>query len=156
MARCYSHFDSPIGRLIAGADDGGLFLLGFHLRHEPTASKNAVLEETERQLSEYFSGQRQHFDIPLTLAGTEFQRTVWNSLLQIPYGTTRSYGQQAETIGMRDAVRAVGAANGENPIAIVIPCHRVIGSDGKLTGYGGGLWRKKWLLEHEQGILPIF
>jgi len=155
MARCYSQFDTPIGRLIAGADDNGLFLLGFRPRGEESTD-HPVLEETKRQLSEYFSGQRQQFDIPLSLGGTEFQRAVWNSLLQIPYGATRSYGQQAETIGMRDAVRAVGAANGENPVAIIIPCHRVIGSDGKLTGYGGGLWRKKWLLEHEQGILPIF
>jgi AraC family transcriptional regulator of adaptative response/methylated-DNA-[protein]-cysteine methyltransferase len=103
-----------------------------------------------QQLKEYFEGSRKKFSVPLFLPGTDFQRAAWESLQRIPYGTTRSYQQQAVDIERPDAVRAVANANGMNRIAILIPCHRVIGSDGQLTGYGGGLWRKKWLLDFER------
>jgi len=108
-----------------------------------------VLTETQRQIDEYFNGQRQQFCVPLELAGTPFQQRVWSALLQIPYGQTRSYAQIARQIGTPDAVRAVGAANGRNPVSIVVPCHRVIGSTGKLTGFAGGLEAKAQLLSLE-------
>lgn len=110
-------------------------------------------EEVERQLAEYFEGRRRAFDLRLEPAGTEFQRAVWGQLMAIPFGETRTYRQIATALGQSSATRAVGAANGANPIAIVIPCHRVIGSDGKLTGYAGGLDMKSRLLELEQGSL---
>ena len=102
------------------------------------------------QLAEYFAGRRQKFSVPLFTPGTSFQQAVWQELGQIPYGTTRSYGQQAVAVGRPSAVRAVASSNGMNRVAILVPCHRVIGADGQLTGYAGGLWRKKWLLEFEQ------
>ena len=110
---------------------------------------NAVIDETARQLSEYFSGERAAFDLPLELCGTDFQREVWQALIEIGYGSTRSYADVAGSLGRDAAVRAVGRANGMNAIAIVVPCHRVVGADGKLTGYGGGLWRKQRLLDLE-------
>ncbi len=109
-----------------------------------------VLQEAERQLREYFAGERRTFDLPLDFAGTEFQRRVWNALLTIPFGETRSYADIAEQVGNPKAVRAVGAANGRNPLSIVAPCHRVIGRDGKLVGFAGGVETKKYLLSHEQ------
>lgn len=114
-------------------------------------NKKAIkhVNECIKQLDEYFSGERKIFHIDVILKGTEFQRKVWNALKDIPYGVTVSYAVIAEKIGNKKAVRAVGNANNKNPMSIIIPCHRVIGSDGSLTGYGGGLWRKKWLLEHE-------
>jgi AraC family transcriptional regulator of adaptative response/methylated-DNA-[protein]-cysteine methyltransferase len=102
------------------------------------------------ELDEYFEGKRKTFTVPLDTAGTTFQQRVWQMLTTIPYGQTRSYGEQARLIGMPTAVRAVARANGDNRISILIPCHRVVGADGKLTGYGGGLWRKQWLLELER------
>jgi methylated-DNA-[protein]-cysteine S-methyltransferase len=108
-----------------------------------------LLVETERQLGEYFAGQRRGFDIPLSFAGTEFQKSVWAALLTIPFGETRSYGEIAEQVGRPNASRAVGAANGRNPISIIAPCHRVIGSGGQLTGFAGGLEAKKYLLALE-------
>ena len=110
-----------------------------------------MLLETERQLREYFEGRRKVFDLKLDFSGTEFQQKVWSALLTIPYGETRSYAQIAKQIGRPDAVRAVGAANGRNPISLIVPCHRVIGSDGSLTGYAGGLPAKRALLELESG-----
>ena len=112
--------------------------------------ENPHLKETETQIKEYFQGKRKSFSIPLHTPGTEFQQSVWMVLQNIPYGETRSYLEQATTLGNPKAVRAVASANGYNRIAIIIPCHRVIGSDGKLVGYGGGLHRKKWLLDHER------
>ncbi|MCU0371019.1 MAG: methylated-DNA--[protein]-cysteine S-methyltransferase [Bacteroidales bacterium] len=109
-----------------------------------------------KQLDEYFSRDRKTFDLPLDLHGTDFQRRVWNELLHIPYGKTVTYKELALKLGDIAAIRAVAAANGANPVSIIIPCHRVIGSDGSLTGYAGGLWRKKWLLEHESTDLLIF
>jgi AraC family transcriptional regulator of adaptative response/methylated-DNA-[protein]-cysteine methyltransferase len=112
---------------------------------------DAVLEETERQLAAYFDGARTDFDVPLLTPGTEFQQRVWSALRGIPYGTTVSYGELAATLGRPGAQRAVARANGDNRLAIVIPCHRVIGADGRLSGYGGGVWRKQRLLEMERG-----
>jgi methylated-DNA-[protein]-cysteine S-methyltransferase len=105
------------------------------------------------QLEEYFDGSRRSFDLPLDLRGTEFQVEAWNALAEIPYGRTASYGQQAASIGRPKAVRAIGGANGRNPVAIVLPCHRIVGADGSLTGFGGGIEVKKWLLDHEQAML---
>lgn len=123
-------------------------------QHGSATSHNAFcnphLEALEGQLAEYYKGKRKKFDIPLVLVGTEFQKKVWSSLLQVPYGHTISYAEQAKLIGRPAAVRAVANANGQNRIAIILPCHRVIGSDGTLTGYGGGVWRKEKLLELEK------
>jgi methylated-DNA-[protein]-cysteine S-methyltransferase len=110
---------------------------------------DAALEPAARQLAAYFAGERTSFDMPLDLHGTEFQRRVWQALLAIPFGETTSYGEIARRIGAPSAVRAVGGAVGRNPISIVVPCHRVVGSNGSLTGFGGGLDRKRWLLSHE-------
>ncbi len=115
-------------------------------------SVDPALEECVAQLDQYFKGTRKDFSLKLALEGTEFQQQVWRELSNIPYGQTASYLDIARAIGNEQAVRAVGAANGQNPISIIIPCHRVIGSDGKLTGYGGGLWRKEWLLTHERNF----
>jgi methylated-DNA-[protein]-cysteine S-methyltransferase len=108
-----------------------------------------VLKEAVSQLNDYFDGKRTHFDFKLNPRGTDFQQKVWNALLDIPYGKTRTYLEQSKILGDVKAIRAVASANGKNPLWIVVPCHRVIGTDGSLTGYAGGLWRKKWLLEHE-------
>jgi AraC family transcriptional regulator of adaptative response/methylated-DNA-[protein]-cysteine methyltransferase len=157
---------TPLGPMIAGATDEGLCLLEFsdrrmlerQLRHiakrfpGPLApGRHPVLDRIEHELRLYFDGQLRDFSVDLVVPGSEFQQTVWQALQRIPYGETRSYAEQAAAIGRPDAVRAVARANGDNRIAIVIPCHRVIGADGTLTGYGGGLWRKRWLLDLEQG-----
>ena len=149
--------DSPLGALTALQRGGAL--VGLYMtqqRHAPTPQADWMptdmpFADVRRQLDEYFRGQRTHFDLKLAPEGTTFQQRVWQLLLQIPYGQTRSYGQLAELLGQPGAARAVGLANGRNPIGIVIPCHRVVGSQGALTGYGGGLERKRWLLAHEQG-----
>lgn len=109
-----------------------------------------VIDEVARQLDEYFDGTRRDFDLPLDLVGTEFQVAVWRSLAEIPYGETRSYAQQAQRLGRPTATRAVGAANGRNPVSVVLPCHRVVGANGSLTGYAGGVVAKQWLLDHER------
>jgi methylated-DNA-[protein]-cysteine S-methyltransferase len=114
---------------------------------------HATVEEAARQVAEYFDGTRREFDLQLALHGTAFQELVWRQLLTVPYGRVATYGEIGDAIGRPRAVRAVGAANGRNPISIVVPCHRIIGSDGTLTGYGGGLWRKEWLLRHEGYLL---
>jgi methylated-DNA-[protein]-cysteine S-methyltransferase len=148
--------DSPVGALSLVATDLALIALVWrresHRSAFETAVENAqhpVLLETVRQLHEYFAGTRRAFDLPLDFRGTEFQRRAWAALLTIPYGETRTYGQMAEQIGNPTAVRAIGAANGRNPISIIAPCHRVIGMNGDLTGFGGGLDAKAWLLSHE-------
>ena len=115
----------------------------------PAVAEHPVLVETGRQLEQYFAGEREEFDLPLDPAGTEFQRSAWTALRSITYGTTISYGEQAARMGDRRKARAVGAANGRNPISIVVPCHRVVGSTGALTGFAGGLGVKSWLLDHE-------
>jgi methylated-DNA-[protein]-cysteine S-methyltransferase len=144
--------ESPLGtlRLYAAADE----LVGLYLPVHPmlpaVEQRSEVLVCASAQLAEYFAGQRRVFDLPLWLHGTEFQTRVWRELLAIPHGETWSYGELARSIGRPSASRAVGAANGKNPISIIVPCHRVIGSNGDLTGYGGGMPAKQWLLEHEK------
>jgi methylated-DNA-[protein]-cysteine S-methyltransferase len=146
--------DSPLGPLLIGAEGGALTTLWMSplpdRRPEGSdAADRAVLQAAAAQLDAYFGGRLTSFDLPLSPRGTPFQRSVWSALLEIPFGETRSYGTLAERLARPGAARAVGLANGQNPISIIIPCHRVIGSDGGLTGYGGGLERKAWLLEHE-------
>ncbi|MES2707655.1 MAG: methylated-DNA--[protein]-cysteine S-methyltransferase [Verrucomicrobiota bacterium] len=151
----YTHCDSPIGRLlISGSGNvlNGLWILGE--KHAPEIDGSwrrdgTAFPEARRQLEEYFAGTRREFDLPLAAEGTAFQRQVWAALLRIPCGATKTYGQLAAEIGNAKAVRAVGLANGRNPLSIIVPCHRVIGANGTLTGYGGGLKAKAWLLEHE-------
>jgi methylated-DNA-[protein]-cysteine S-methyltransferase len=151
----YTNFKSPVGSLLLAADDRGLCFISFStsrraVRVEPNWKRDpAAFEETICQLQAYFRGELKDFSLPLALDGTPFQLSVWKNLLAIPYGKTISYGQLADRIRQPKAVRAVGLANGQNPIPIVIPCHRVIGSNGKLTGYGGGLPVKEKLLALE-------
>jgi methylated-DNA-[protein]-cysteine S-methyltransferase len=160
---CYSRVDSPVGLLILKSEGDtltGIYLSGAYLdvpsRVPPDLHRWVLdpeaepLRETARQLEEYFEGERREFDLTLRLDGTEFQTQAWRNLMEIPYGKTRSYGEQAERIGNPRASRAVGLANGKNPIPIVVPCHRVIGANGSLTGFGGGIARKRWLLAHER------
>ena len=116
----------------------------------PPDADHPVLDQAERELSEYFAGSRERFEVPLAPRGTPFQQAVWDALRAMPFGTTCSYGDLARQIGRPRAVRAVGAANGANPLSVIVPCHRVIGADGKLTGYAGGLPAKRWLLTHER------
>jgi methylated-DNA-[protein]-cysteine S-methyltransferase len=157
----YKIIDSPVGKLrLVASDDGLAGILWERDTPRPNpfggaaeAREHPVLAETERQLAEYFAGKRKTFDVKLDFAGTDFQRKVWAALLTIPFGETRSYAQIAKQIGRPTAVRAVGAANGKNPISIIAPCHRVIGSSGKLTGFGGGLPTKARLLALE-GAYP--
>jgi len=158
MARYFSKVvESPVGPLKLVASAAGLAAILWpddsprrvRLDDVVADETNSILLETQRQLSQYFGGVRQAFTVALDFAGTRFQRRVWSALLTIPYGETRSYGQIASRIGRPAAVRAVGAANGRNPISILVPCHRVVGSTGKLTGFAGGLPTKAWLLELE-------
>lgn len=152
--------DSPLGPLTLVARDGALAGLYMNGRAPDSVdaagtaaeADAAVLAEAARQLAEYFDGQRQAFDLPLALEGTAFQRRVWEALRGIGYGATVSYAQLADQIGHPAAVRAVGLANGRNPVSIIVPCHRVVGSDGSLTGYGGGLGNKQRLLELERRV----
>ncbi|MFT4257802.1 MAG: methylated-DNA--[protein]-cysteine S-methyltransferase [Pseudoxanthomonas sp.] len=150
---------SPIGTLTLVANDAHLREIHFPKERHPSkrplppTGDNAVLRAAREQLDAYFAGNLRRFDLPLDPAGTDFQREVWAMLAQIPHGRTWSYGELARHIGKPDAVRAVGAANGRNPIPIVLPCHRVIGADGSLTGFGGGLPTKRFLLQLE-GALP--
>ncbi|MBZ6257823.1 methylated-DNA--[protein]-cysteine S-methyltransferase [Streptomyces olivaceus] len=149
--------DSPYGALTLVAEDGvlcGLYMTG--QRHRPPEESFGARDErpfagAEEQLEAYFAGELREFGLPLRLTGTPFQRTVWDQLRKIPYGETRTYGQLADALGNPAASRAVGLANGRNPIGIVVPCHRVIGASGGLTGYGGGLERKQRLLDFERG-----
>ncbi len=143
---------SPIGIIEIKGDSLNICRIGFFERTDTLSNNGAglpLLKECAIQLDEYFKGKRRIFDLPLKLDGSPFQKKVWKKLSDIPYGETVSYSDIAEEIGNPDAVRAVGGANNRNPVGLIIPCHRVIGKDGSLTGYGGGLWRKQWLLEHE-------
>ena len=142
---------SEIGPFEIVGTDKGIMTIRFNT--DPLVIDNnlpASMTECLRQLEEYFKGRRQKFDVPLLLEGTDFQKAVWRQLKKIPYGQTASYGDVARAIGRPGAFRAVGNANNKNPIPLIIPCHRVIGSDGKLVGFGGGIWRKEWLLDHEK------
>lgn len=151
----YCYIDTPIGELLLAGENDALSMIGFpkgSMRRDPEPDwiyNETPLLNARQQLAEYFAGTRKHFDLPLTLNGTEFQVNVLKALQEIPYGETVSYGDIAKRIGKPKAVRAVGAANGRNPIPIVVPCHRVIGSSGDLTGFGGGLDTKEALLRLE-------
>jgi methylated-DNA-[protein]-cysteine S-methyltransferase len=147
--------DSNIGPIQLTASDTGLTGLIFDAKSDngSSGSNHSILNEARKQLDEYFQGKRKEFNIPLDMNGTEFQMKVWNAVAKIEYGTTATYQDIANSIKNAKSVRAVGLANGKNPIPIIIPCHRIIGSNGKLTGYSGGLWRKEWLLRHEGAIL---
>lgn len=154
----YSVMQSPIGPLTVVATNGALVAVLMDGHHRPPVPESAwgervddALPDATRQLEEYFAGQRQAFNLPLAPSGTEFQRRVWAALAEIPYGETRSYGQIATAIGRPGASRAVGMANGRNPVSIVVPCHRVVGASGSLTGYAGGAERKQFLLDLERG-----
>lgn len=159
-----NRISTPLGPMMIGVTDEGLCLLEFtdrkmletqlstlkkRTQSEMVTGRHPMIEKVSDQLNEYFDGKRQKFDVPLVVPGTEFQQKVWDALNQIPYGVTRSYKQQADVVGDVKAVRAVARANGENRISIIIPCHRIIGSDGSIVGYGGGIHRKQWLLKHE-------
>jgi methylated-DNA-[protein]-cysteine S-methyltransferase len=160
----YTYLDSPLGALllVGAADRAGL--AGLYLptgKHPVTPAADwtrddRALPQARDQLGEYFAGDRRAFDLPLDARGSAFQRRVWTALTEIPYGETTSYGKLAASIGHPDAARAVGLANGQNPISIIVPCHRVIGANGSLTGYGGGLPAKQWLLAHEAAHSGLF
>lgn len=160
MTVFFRHIDSPIGLLLIAADDDGIRAVEFPENRHPVKregewreGEHPLLDEAARQLGEYFAGERRGFDLPLAPRGTEFQRKVWLALRGIPFGQTWSYAQLAKSIDNMQAMRAVGAANGRNPIPIIVPCHRVIGANGTLTGFGGGLPTKEFLLRLE-GALP--
>ena len=163
----FTSYDSPVGKLTLAAVSDRICMLEFADSDRATGSldkissitrqdikqqTSPVLKDASMQLDEYFSGKRKVFDLPLELFGSDFRKKVWNELLKIPYGETRTYTQQTLILGDPKAIRAVASANGANMIAIIVPCHRVVGSNGKLTGYAGGIWRKRWLLEHERSF----
>jgi len=161
MALTYRTVSTPLGDITAVADEAGLtqvILAGDDgsVLAEATAG-GPIVDAAAQQLAEYFAGERMAFDVPLAPQGTEFQQTVWTALGDVPFGTTATYGEIAKAIGQLTATRAVGAANGRNPIPIIIPCHRVIGASGELTGYsgGGGIETKRRLLDHESGTLSF-
>jgi methylated-DNA-[protein]-cysteine S-methyltransferase len=161
MRRYWDIIESPFSNFAAWVDEKGR-LVRFNLhatgaaKLDPDAERNAkALAEIRRQVNEYAKGKRQEFDLKLAAEGPDFNKLVWNALCDIPFGTTTSYAAVARTIGFPKAARAVGAANGANPIALIVPCHRVIGSDGSLTGYGGGLPLKRRLLEHEARVAGV-
>lgn len=147
------YYKSPIGVLEVICDKEYVLACNFVHKEAEVGQVNLILENAITQLDEYFNGKRKEFDLKVTLHGTEFQKNVWNGLLNIPYGTTVSYKDIAVSINNEKAVRAVGNANNKNKIAIIVPCHRVIGKNGALTGYAGGLDKKQWLLKHENRIL---
>jgi methylated-DNA-[protein]-cysteine S-methyltransferase len=164
MSLAYKTIDSPVGKLKLVASDKGLVAVLWQnerpnrvlLDELVEDGRHPVLVSTERQLGEYFAGKRKAFSVALHMRGTPFQRNVWEALLAIPFGETRSYGQLAKQLGNPRATRAVGAANGRNPISIIVPCHRVIGSSGKLTGFAGGLETKAHLLSLEENGKKLF
>ncbi|MBR0557155.1 methylated-DNA--[protein]-cysteine S-methyltransferase [Ciceribacter sp. L1K23] len=163
-------FASPLGDIVAVADDTHLRVLSFFERKSEVEDRatlsrygqgevrpegNSVTSTIGQELEAYFAGESSDFSVPLSPAGSEFEKAVWSELLKVPLAETCSYGDIARNVGGMETVRAVGKANGANPIVIVIPCHRCIGSDGSLVGYGAGLWRKKWLLRHEGKMRPV-
>lgn len=148
----FDYYDSPVGILEICTTENELISVLYVDERKEYSERPEILQEVIKQLDEYFAGSRKDFDIKFKLKGTEFQKTVWNALTDIPYGETVSYKNIATKIGNEKAVRAVGSANGKNIINIIVPCHRVIGANKSLTGYGGGLHRKSWLLKHEGSI----
>jgi methylated-DNA-[protein]-cysteine S-methyltransferase len=161
MDTLYTLLDSPIGELLLTGD--GRALTGLHMQEAPRPRRldaswrraDEAFAPARAQLEEYFAGRRRAFELELAPAGSPFELRVWEALLEIPYGETASYGEIAARVGAPSAARAVGLANGRNPIAVIVPCHRVIGANGSLTGYGGGLERKRLLLDLEAGVLPL-
>ena len=148
-----TYYESPVGILLISGTDTSIKSLEFlDSPKDETEKSNAYLEKCKRQLDEYFQNKREQFELNLDPDGNEFQLKVWDELLKIPYGKTISYFEQSRRVGDVKSIRAVAKANSQNKIGIIIPCHRVIGADGSLVGFGGGLWRKKWLLEHESKI----
>lgn len=145
-----AHIKTPLGITLIEGDENGIAKIWVLNDDVPLSNSIPdVLQNAVKQMEEYFEGKRNTFDFPLNPQGTDFQKKVWKALLEIPFGKTTSYQELSIQLGDVKAIRAVASANGKNPLWIVVPCHRVIGSDGSLTGYAGGLWRKKWLLEHE-------
>jgi methylated-DNA-[protein]-cysteine S-methyltransferase len=147
-----AYLETPLGTAVVEGDEKGISRITVSSEEVPFSSKKVPLplKEAVAQLQEYFNGERENFKLQLNPEGTDFQKQIWQHLQAIPYGKTTTYLELSKEFGNAKAIRAVAAANGKNPLWIVVPCHRVIGSDGSLTGYAGGLWRKKWLLEHEQ------
>lgn len=160
-ATCYSYVDGPLGQMLVQGD--GQFVTGLFMpNHKGWCGPDPAWHQTvapfaavREQLAEYFAGERQTFDVPLKLAGTPFQQRIWQELVRIPFGTTITYAQLAQRVGKPTASRAVGHANGRNPISIIVPCHRVIGADGKLVGYAGGMNKKQWLLAWERRAMAV-
>lgn len=144
-----AYIKTPLGIAKISGDDDGISVISVLDEGEISNTIPIILQEAAAQLNDYFEGKRTNFTFKLNPAGTEFQQKVWKGLLEIPFGKTMSYLELSKKLGDVKAIRAVASANGKNPLWIVVPCHRVIGTDGSLTGYAGGLWRKKWLLEHE-------
>ena len=159
MTQTYTRLATPVGELLLTASNDaltGVWFSPFKVRKEWIAGdRHPILVRASEQLTEYFAGTRTTFDLPLDPVGSAFEQSVWDLLRAIPYGTTTSYGDLARRLGDVKQSRAVGAANGKNPIPIIVPCHRVVGVNGDLTGFGGGLDRKRWLLEHEGALLKI-
>jgi len=149
------YFRSPIGTIQLQHSGKGICSLIFLEGEMPGSTNFPQFDECKSQLEEYFDGKRKEFSLQLDAMGTDFQKLIWNELLQIKSGQTMTYSELAKKTGDLKSIRAVGRANATNAVSIIIPCHRVIGSDGSLTGYAGGLWRKKWLLEHEQKIFQL-
>lgn len=156
-----SPYQSPIGTLLLTSDGSQINAVSFTSETDTiTDQADEIIDACKRQLDEYFFGTRQVFDLPISQAGTEFQQKVWHELERIPFGKTISYHELSKRLGNTKAIRAAGTANGKNQVAIIVPCHRVIGSNGSLVGYAGELWRKKWLLDHEatfsHGLQKLF
>ncbi len=150
------YFDSPIGKIKIKAANEKIYFLKFIDCEDEEIKKSEVTENCKLQLDQYFQGKRKTFEIDFHLDGTQFQRNVLNEVYKIPFGKTASYMDIASSIGNLKSIRAVGSANGKNQIPIIIPCHRIVGANGKLVGYNGGMWRKEWLLKHEQSYLTLF
>jgi methylated-DNA-[protein]-cysteine S-methyltransferase len=150
-----SYYTSPIGLIEISSADRDLISVLFVEAETKAICTNAVIEECKKQLDEYFHGDRKDFSLPYQLLGTDFQKATWNKLKSIEYGRTMSYAELAEKLKSPKGARAVGSINGKNSLLIILPCHRIIGQDGSLTGYAGGLWRKKWLLEHERKVAGL-
>ena len=145
--------ESPLGNMLLEADDRGITIVQFSwVENVPTETTNIILNKCAQELHEYFVDKRMFFTVPLSLQGTDFQMRVWEELQNIPFGTTSTYLKMAKKLGDEKVIRAAASANGKNPIAIIVPCHRVIGTNGDLVGYAGGLDKKKWLLEHEGAL----
>ena len=148
-------YETTLGSVTFVEEDGALLAISTHRSFDGIVCETSLMKEAYRQLSEYLQGERKTFDLPLRMKGTAFQQNVWRALLEIPYGETRSYKQIAEAIGNPKAVRAVGMANNRNPLLVVVPCHRVIGANGKLIGYAAGIEKKEFLLRLEKSILSF-